>query len=165
MDDIDITLETEDGEGSTGTPEQKIKALREALRKSKADAAENLAGWQRSKADYLNLSRRVRDEESGRSVQHMAAVVAELAPVFDSIEASGHAAILKQLEQTLERLGVYRVRPESGERFDPAHHEAVQAIATDDVSKDNTIHSVLQSGYRLEDHLIRAARVSVYHQA
>lgn len=161
MDD-DVVLEAEDGEGSTGTAEQKLKQLRDKLKSSETEAGENLAGWQRSKADYVNLSKRMRDMEESLSRAGIIGVVGGLTDVFDSIEASGHAAILKQLDTALSRIGVQRVRPDSGTPFDPNVHEAVSTVATDKKSEDNTIHSVMQSGYAQGDMTIRPVRVTVY---
>lgn len=159
----DVILEAEDGEGSTGTPEQKLKQLRDKLRTVEAEAAENLAGWQRSKADYVNLQKRARDDVLQLSEVTKSKIIETLVPVFDSIEASGQETILKQLDSTLERLGVTRYRSEHGATFDPMSEEAVSTVATEDESQDNKIHSVLQSGYKSGDVIIRPARVTVQH--
>lgn len=163
MNDTDITLEVEDGEGSTGTPEQKLKALRDALHKSQAESADNLAGWQRTKADYVNLQKRSREDLALVSDGAVSKVLEELIPVFDSLEASAHETVLKQLDATLLKLGVVRTRPEAGSIFDPNIQEAVSTVATDDSSMDNTVHSVLQSGYVRGGIVIRPARITVYH--
>lgn len=161
--DIELEPEAEDGESGTGTAEQKLKLLRDKLKAAQAEANDNLAGWQRAKADYVNLQKRMRDMEESLSRAGIAAVVGGLTDIFDSIEAAGHPAVLKQLDSALQRLGVTRLRPEPGTAFDPGVHEAVQGVATEDESKDNVIHSVLQSGYSADGIIIRPARVSVYH--
>lgn len=159
----DVIIEDEDGEGSTATAQQLLKDLRVKLKKAEAEAGENLAGWQRSKADYVNLTKRMREMEESLSRAGVASVVAGLTDVFDSIEASGHPAILKQLDSALLRVGVTRIRPEQGAHFDPAVHEAVSTVATKEKSEDNTVHSVMQSGYAHDNMTIRPARVTVYH--
>lgn len=164
MQDVDdVTLEPEDGEGATSTAAEKLKALREKLKKAEADAAENLAGWQRSKADYVNLGRRMRELEDSFGKAGVVAVIRELLDVFDSIEASAHPTLIKQLDQSLVRLGVTRFRPEPGSVFTPESQEAVQRVETLDEAQDNTIHSVVQSGYAQDGTTIRPARVTVYH--
>jgi molecular chaperone GrpE len=164
MDDVDdVTVESEDGEGSTGTPEQRLKILREKLKKAQAEAGENLAGWQRSKADYVNLQKRSRDDLLLSADAAKARTLESFIPVFDSIEASAHEAVLKQLDSTLERLGVTRYRPDILSHFDPHTMEAVTTVATEDETQDNVVHSVLQSGYRSGDSIIRPARVTVYN--
>lgn len=163
MDMDDVILEEEDGEGSTATAAQLLKVLRDKLKKAEAEANDNLAGWQRSKADYVNLSKRMRELEESLTRAGIISVVSGLTDVFDSIEASAHPAILKQLDTALSRVGVQRLRPEPGTPFDPNVHEAVSTVATSEKSEDNTIHSVMQSGYAQADMTIRPARVTVYH--
>lgn len=157
----DILLEAEDGEGSTGTPEQKLKQLRDRLKRAEAEASENLAGWQRTKADYVNLQKRSRDDLALLSDAAVGKVLEELIPVFDSLEAAAHESVLKQLDTVLGKLGVERYRPKVHDPFDPQYAEAVSTVATSDSSLDNTIHSVLQSGYRRSGVALRAARVMV----
>ncbi|MEK7063793.1 MAG: nucleotide exchange factor GrpE [Patescibacteria group bacterium] len=165
-DDVDdVVLEDDDGGGHTGTPEQKLKTLRDKLRKAEHEAGENLAGWQRAKADYVNLQKRLRETESAVGQAGAAAALRELVPLFDSLEAGGQEVLLKQLDTTLLRLGATRYRPESGEVFDPVREEAMSVVAPEAKEEDNTIHSVLQSGYSIGTLIIRPARVTVYHQS
>lgn len=165
-DEDDITLEEESEDPSTDSgqaAEQKIKQLRDKLKKSQAENAENLAGWQRAKADYVNLQKRMREADSAVQRAGIGATLKELIPVFDSLEAGGQEAILKQLDSTLVRLNVTRHRPEPGDLFDPQREEAVAIVACTKKEEDNTIHSVMQSGYELSGTVIRPARVSVNH--
>lgn len=160
-DDVVIEESTEDGD--TGTAEQKLKKLRDALHKAQAEANDNLAGWQRTKADFVNLQKRSRDDFAAMQDAGIATTVETLIPLFDSVEASAHDAVLKQLDSTLQKLGVERYRPLAGDPFDPNLHEPVSTVATDDSSLDNTIHTALQSGYRRGAVLLRPARVTVNH--
>lgn len=159
----DIVLEESTEDGDTGTAEQKLKVLRDRAKKAEAEASENLAGWQRAKADYINLQKRSREDIEMLTSRAAGSVLEELVPVFDSLEASAHDAVVKQLDQALLKLGVIRLRPSVGDVFNPAQEEAVQGVATDDKTKDNTVHSVLQSGYVIGGSIIRPARVIVYH--
>lgn len=164
MDDTDdVVIEDSTEDGDTGTPEQKLKVLRDKLKRADTEAADNLAGWQRAKADYINLQKRSREDLELLSARAAGSIIEELIPVFDSLEASAHDAVVKQLDQALLKLGVTRLRPSVGETFDPAVHEAVQGVATDEKTKDNTIHSTLQSGYIIGGITSRPARVIVYH--
>jgi molecular chaperone GrpE len=65
----------------------------------------------------------------------------------------------RELNGVLARAGVEHYDP-SGERFDPAWHEALQT-RTDEGSEPGTVVEVLQKGYRLDGQVIRAARVVV----
>lgn len=174
-DSDDVTIEPEN-DGAQDTAEEKLKKLRTELREAKAEAAEYLAGWQRSKADYINLSRRVR-EEAERGTKNGAARMAEgLIAVFDSLEAaeksaagaeaavaSGIAQVISQLEAALREHDVARFTPTAGDLFDPERHEVVHTVATDSEKEDNTVSETLQSGYEIGGMLIRPARVAVKH--
>lgn len=169
-DDIVIEPLADDG-ASEGTPEQKLKKLRDALQKAQHEAAENLAGWQRSKADYINLERRMRESSAQFLRAGTTAVLGDLTQLGDSLEAAeksggsveGIRAVKKQFESILERHEITRFTPTAGEIFDPLRHEAVSTVATKNESEDNTIHTVMQSGFALQDTVVRPARVVVYH--
>jgi molecular chaperone GrpE len=166
IDDVVIEESTEDGD--EGTAEQKLKKLRDELKESKKVAGENLAGWQRAKADYVNLERRMRSygEELGQSA--VRSVVEAFIPAADSIEAAakadpGIAAVMRQVDEAFKKQGVMRYTPTEGNTFDPARHESVQILATGKAEEDNTVSECLQSGYELAGTIIRPARVSVKH--
>jgi len=178
MQDDDITIDTEIDEGGDEvTPEAKIKTLRDKLKKSQAENAENLAGWQRAKADYVNLQKRMREAESDAGKAGVGAVVRDIVGIFDSLEAAersaiqhgqmadGIVAVTKQLESILAKHGVIRFTPEVKSQFDPALHEPMQVVATNNKEEDNTLASVMQSGYTFHGITIRPARVSVFHFA
>jgi len=74
--------------------------------------------------------------------------------------ARGVALVFKELRATLERAGVESYDP-SGERFDPALHEAISTRPANDGGKPGTVLETLERGYRLEGQLLRPARVIV----
>jgi molecular chaperone GrpE len=65
----------------------------------------------------------------------------------------------KQALQVLSSHGLESLDP-LGERFDPTWHEAIATQPVDDQRPD-TVCQVVQKGYRLNDRLIRPARVIV----
>jgi molecular chaperone GrpE len=157
----DVTLEESTEDGDTGTAEQKLKVLRDKLKAAQNEAGENLAGWQRAKADYVNLMKRMRDADQELGRAGVAALAREVIAVFDSIEAAGLESVLKQLDTALQRHGVTRFTPAVGDQFDPTREEAVSTVATENKTEDNTIHEVLQSGYLMGTLTVRPARVVV----
>lgn len=128
---------------------------------------------QRERADSTNLRRR-HEEEITKLRSHLKAnVVRELLPVIDNFERAlkhvpkdlenndyiqGVQGVVKQFEQTLEKMGVKRIET-TGKEFDPRYHEAV-SMEDGDGSKE-VISEELQSGYRLGDDVIRHAMVRV----
>ncbi|MEK7531171.1 MAG: nucleotide exchange factor GrpE [Patescibacteria group bacterium] len=175
MSDDDIVVDTEAdlGDGET-TPEAKLKKLRTERDEARKHATEHLAGWQRAKADYINLERRMR--ESGGEVKRItiAALVLDILQAYDSLQlAMAHAAgtpsevgiraTLKQLDDALLAHGVKKIEPKKGDTFDPHTHEPMQTVATDSKEEDNTVDTTLQIGFSIDDMVIRPARVSIYH--
>jgi molecular chaperone GrpE len=142
--------------------EAKIAELTEALR--------------RERADVINVRRRHEEQTANLRNVIKANVVRDLLPVIDNFERAlkhvpddlkkneyvkGVQGIVKQFEQTLEEMGVNRIKT-VGEVFDPVLHEAVSMEegngATEVVSEE------LQSGYRFGDEIIRHAMVRVKMQ-
>jgi molecular chaperone GrpE len=95
----------------------------------------------------------------------------ELLGVKDSLEAAmttenasieslknGVDLTLKQLSSVFNRFHVMEVNP-VGERFDPHRHQAVGMVDSD--QEANTVVTVLQKGYLLNDRVLRPAMVMV----
>lgn len=63
------------------------------------------------------------------------------------------------MDAVLKRFNVIQFNPK-GEKFDPNWHEAVFVL--NDPSKDNnTIAEVMQSGWKIGDRVLRAAKVGI----
>lgn len=144
-------------ESGSGELEREVEKLREAL--------------MRTRADMDNMQKRAeREMEKARRYQHEA-IMRDLLPVIDGLEqglenaAEGDSAreglelTRKLLLKALEDHGLEVLNPE-GERFDPQWHEAMSMQPSED-AKPDTVLMVLQKGYRLDDRLLRAARVIV----
>jgi len=130
--------------------------------------------WMRARADLENLKKRAQ-REKGDAIRYGAEhVVRELLPVVDDLEravevareaksadqiAQGLALVLKAFTDALARHGVERV-PSAGEQFDPAHHEAVAHLESDE-HEPGVVMAEHRGGYRLHDRLVRAAMVTV----
>lgn len=166
----DITLDNETGiDDSVLTDEHQgdtIKKLKEKLKEAEAKTKENMDGWQRAQADFVNL--RKRDEEAkGEFLKFAnAGLMTELIPVLDSFtlaEAHPGADLLplhKQLIKILKSNGLEESNP-LGEKFDPNFHEAIGMIKTDKPDEDHKILEVLQKGYIMNGKSLRPAKVKV----
>lgn len=153
-----------------------LKRLREKLKVCEAERAAHLDGWQRANADLANYKREVR--ESGERNRERAAekILSDLVPVLDSFalarESKEWNAVSEQWRSGVERiheklLATLREHGLSsfgavGDSFDPERFEAVGMDGAKDASLDNTVSAVLQSGYMLNGHLIRPAKVKVF---
>lgn len=125
----------------------------------------------RTLADFDNYRKRSERERRDAVRYAASAPLGDLLEVVDNLEralAAGGSAddlklgvemTLRQLEDVLRRHGIEGV-PAAGQRFDPAHHEAVSRLVDPDVEAPTVVEE-LQRGYRLHDRLLRPARVVV----
>ena len=96
----------------------------------------------------------------------------ELLAVKDSLEAAmttgekasvdkimeGVELTLKQLSGVFEKNGISEINP-LGQKFDPNYHQAISMV--DGESEPNTVATVLQKGYLLNERVMRPALVMV----
>lgn len=179
MIDDDVTIESDDetleGEGASADKlSAKLKKLREDLAKANKEKQEYLEGWQRAKADYVNIRKRAEEERGSLIRSASLALLKELLPALDSFDqaissAETGGAWLEGIKNThvqflkvLEKEGVTILNP-LGEIFDPMQHEPVETVAVESPKEDNTVTKVHQKGYLLNGIVIRPARVAVAH--
>ena len=74
--------------------------------------------------------------------------------------ARGVALVYGELRAALKHAGVETYDP-TGERFDPAHHEALSTRPAGDGVEPGVVVETLEKGYRLDGQVLRAARVVV----
>jgi molecular chaperone GrpE len=173
----DVSFEEVDSDGdSISNPLDLIKKLKEKIKTLEKEKAEYLLGWQKDKADFINL--RKKDEEVKKGVIDVVKqnFIIELLPVLDSFEIAlknkeawekvdqnwrvGVEYIINQLKTILESNGLQRIYP-LGEKFDPNRDDAIENIDTDDKNKDNIVLEVVSTGYKIGDNIIRPAKVKV----
>jgi molecular chaperone GrpE len=128
---------------------------------------------QRAQADLVNYRNRAIQEleETKRTVQF--ALLSRFISVVDDLEramenlpeeaqnewSEGVALVLRNLEKILELEGVVQIES-LGKPFDPKEHEALLYEENTEI-EDGQIVSVIQQGYRLNERIIRPARVTV----
>ena len=108
-------------------------------------AIEGFAGELLNVRDSLDLARAVDLKESDSVVERM---------------TEGLDLTLRQMDSVFERFSIYEITPEVGDKMDPEAHQAMSLIETADVPP-NHIFQVVQKGYRLNERLLRPARVLV----
>lgn len=163
----------EASDAPAGDESSEAAGLTEALRRAEAEAAENWNKYLRAVAEMDNLRKRMaRDVDSARR-SGIEKLAAEILPVADSLEMAldsgagatvealleGKAATLRLLRSALERLDIEVLDP-LGEPFDPQLHEAM-SMQPAPAAEPGSVIAVLQKGYRLQDRLLRPARVVV----
>lgn len=134
--------------------------------------AERTLDLQRLQAEYVNYKRRVdRDRELVRA-QGEAAVLQSLLTVLDDIGRAdqhgelegGFKAVADALQQAVakHKLEAFGVK---GEAFDPSLHEAVFHAGESAEVDTTTVDSVLRTGYRHGERILRPATVGVVDPA
>ena len=134
----------------------------------KADEAHDK--YLRALAEADNARKRAERQAEMRYDDQRRQFLLRFLPVVDNLERAlqhadandglraGVEMTYREMLRALSDNGVQRDEP-LGETFDPARHEAVEAVKTD--APSGTILAVLQPGYRYGEQLIRPARVRV----
>lgn len=162
------TAPTDAAPESEPSPEEKLAAEIEALKKELADEKEK---YLRLDAEYYNYRTRSVKEKAEAYDNALANAVTEILSVVDNFERAmtvetadenykkGVEMIFKQYLGILDKLGVKEIEAE-GKEFDPNLHNAVSQIEDENLG-ENTVAAVLQKGYTIGKKVIRHAMVTV----
>jgi molecular chaperone GrpE len=160
--DEEIEMDQEDGA---------YQALKSDLEAAQAKAAENLDGWQRAQAEFMNYKNRVQRDQELIRASMKGDILRRVLPVLDDLEralanrpaqdawADGLQLIARKFQNILETEGLTRIAAE-GQPFDPNFHEAISHEPSAEVESGHVI-AVVQNGYTLGDRVIRPAMVRV----
>ncbi len=178
LDDFeDISVEPSTEDGDVLPTKDIVKKIREDLQKARADKEEYLTGWQRAKADYVNLQKEMNELRLSSAVITKERMMKGLLPALDSFDMAfankdawekvdanwrqGIEYIYSQLMTGLSDSSIERIN-EVGVLFDPTIHQAMETIITEDETQDHKIEKIIQVGYKMGDRVIRPARVNVF---
>lgn len=145
----------------------------EPLARAERERDEYLELARRAQADFENYRKRAAKEMATAGARAKAALVRELLPVVDNLEralasaregedgglAEGVRLVHSELVGALERTGVESFAPK-GEQFDPTVHEALSTRERDG-AEPGVVLEVVEKGYRLDETVLRPARVVV----
>ncbi|HUS20554.1 MAG TPA: nucleotide exchange factor GrpE [Aeromicrobium sp.] len=130
--------------------------------------AERTADLQRLQAEYVNYRKRVERDRALARTAGEASVLRSLLTVLDDIGRAekhgelegGFKAVADALHQAVKahRLEAFGA---PGEAFDPKLHEALFHAGESADAEVTTIDSVVRTGYRIDDVVIRHAQVGV----
>jgi molecular chaperone GrpE len=147
------------------------QSAEERIAELEAQLAEKQATLLYVKAESENIRRRALDDIDKARKFALEKFSGELLSVKDSLEAAlnvgtatlesykdGVELTMKQLSSVFEKFNLAEINP-VGEKFDPNKHQAISAIEAD--AEPNTVVSVLQKGYTLNDRVLRPALVMV----
>lgn len=165
-DDFELTPDDPEAEEKA---EGKVARLRKELEQCRTEKQENLDGWQRAKADYVNALKRFEEEKKVERQRGVVRAASALLPAFDALERAkehgdipeGFSGIVKQLENGFGSLELTSFG-QAGEEFDPALHEALGQDPSESADQEGTVSAVLEKGWKIGDTIIRPAKVRVY---
>jgi molecular chaperone GrpE len=151
-----------------GDPESDIAAVVKKLEDEKVELKD---AWMRARADIENVRKQAANDVSKAYKYAIEKFVEEMLPVKDSLESalgadnatpdalrSGVELTLKQLAAAFDKAQIKEVAP-VGAKFDPHQHQAMAMVDSDQAP--NTVVTVLQKGYRLNERVLRPALVAV----
>jgi molecular chaperone GrpE len=156
----------------TNQPQEDPKAPKDVLQ---LQIDELTADLQRTRADFENYRKRVDAEKAAAKEAGAMGAITRLLPVIDTIEravahtpeelkdskwAQGVAALVKNLEKSLDSMNLRRIEATPGATFDPELHEAIQ-FDEDAEGKTEIIEEELQAGYLYNGKPLRHAMVKV----
>ena len=144
----------------------------EQLQRERDEAVE---ARKRALADFRNFQRRAAENEQRALQKGATSIVRSLLPVLDHFDLAlsqdasqmnveqligGMQLVRDELHRALQSQDVQRIEPQVGEEFDPNNHEAMTRQPTSEY-EPNTVVQVMQSGYRMGQHVLRPAKVAV----
>lgn len=167
------------GEEKLPTEDETIKELQETIERLKKENEELIGGWKRTKADFLNYKKEMEEKLQNIISIANANLILDLLPVLDSLDLAlnsltdedrgknlgkGYYMIQAQLWGILKKYGLEVIDPKN-EKFDPRFHEAIATEKCEkkdcDKTDDNLILEILAKGYKLNNQLLRPAKVKV----
>lgn len=148
-----------------------MPSMEEMLQQSELKAKEHYDAWMYAKAEGENIRRRAQDDVSKAQKFAVERFSNEMLAVMDSLQAglsvqnttvenfkSGMELTLKQLTSVFEKFNITEINP-VGEKFDAHKHQAIGMVESE--QEANTVVSVMQKGYSLNDRVLRPAMVMV----
>ena len=153
-----------------------LDELSKAKQESEKKAEEYLDKLRHLQADMDNLQKITKRQVDTITKQASENLLQKLLPIIDALQQAGKIAhtnnslppeeiavglnmLQKQLTDILRGEGLEEI-PSKGRAFDPARHEAVNYIETDEVP-ENTVIEELRRGYTLNGTVIRPSLVVV----
>lgn len=142
--------------------------------KAVKEAATNLDGWQRERAEFANYKRRIDRERIELKQTITGDVIKKYLVVMDDLDlalknrptcgenavwAEGIELIVRKLQTIIDNEGIERIN-QNKVPFDPNLHEAISHEDNPEFASEEVIE-VVRQGYKLGDRILRPAMVRV----
>ena len=145
--------------------------LTDLLKKAESEVADLRDAYLRARAETDNVRKQAQADVARAHKYAVEKFAEDLLPVKDALEQtlaaenvapetlkSGAELTLKALQSAFGRAQVVEVNP-VGEKFDPHRHQAMQVVES--TQPHNTVVTVFQKGYLINDRTLRPALVAV----
>jgi len=173
----DVVFVPSDEDGSELSVKDVTKKLRDEIKILQKEKEEYLTGWQRAKADYINLQKDLEAVRLNVAILTKEKMTEKLLPVLDSFEMAfdnkehwekidkdwqdGITSIYQQFISGLANSGIEKI-DQAEILFDPNFHQSISVVETIDESKNHMVEKILQTGYKIGERVIRPAKVIIY---
>ena len=175
---FEVKEETEEKQ----SPQEVVEEIKEDIQEVSDDKTAKLQAelddinnkYLRLAADFDNYRKRQAQERESLLKYGASEVMTKLLVVLDTFERAkeslkdiedcnsvkeSYEVAFKQLMDVLTKAGLEKIEA-TGEQFDPNLHEAIAQTPTSE-HPDNTVVSTMQTGYKLQDRVLRPALVNV----
>ena len=149
---------------------EEVAEIESELDERREEVDELTSKLARVRADFSNYKQRakrkreeIRERASESLVERIAPVRNDLKRALDQEDGSdirpGVESTLEKFDEVLADEGVEPIEPEPGEAVDPARHQVMLRVDSD--QPDGTVHEVYEPGYEMGDRVISEAQVTV----
>ena len=167
--------EAEDSENSEESENSEAGEEKDPLEKAQDEIADLKDKWLRSVAEFENYRKRTLKERAELILNGGEKFITAILPILDDMERAiansektddpkvlreGMTLIYQKFMRTLEGQGVSKIETEDAD-FDTDVHEAVAMVPGMGDDKKGKVIDCLQQGYKLNDKVIRHAKVAV----
>ena len=167
--------EAEEKEEEVNSEETSEEEEKDPLEKAQEEIADLKDKWLRSVAEFENYRKRTLKERAELILNGGEKVITAILPIIDDMERAiengaktddpevlreGMSLIHQKFTKTLEAQGVSKIETENAD-FDTDVHEAVAMVPGMGDDKKGKVIDCLQQGYKLNDKVIRHAKVAV----
>lgn len=165
----DAEAQAEDANGGKTPAEEQLDPLTAAQN----DAEQWKDKYIRLVAEFENYKKRTLKEKSELILNGSEKTVAAILPILDDFERAtadktedpqaikeGYELIYKKFLKALETLGVHKIKTDNAD-FNVDYHEAIAMVPGMGDDKKGKVIDCVQTGYTLNDKVIRHAKVAV----
>ena len=172
---VDETAKEAEEKEDVNSEETSEEEEKDPLEKAQEEIADLKDKWLRSVAEFENYRKRTLKERAELILNGGEKVITAILPIIDDMERAiengaktddpevlreGMSLIHQKFIKTLEAQGVSKIETENAD-FDTDVHEAVAMVPGMGDDKKGKVIDCLQQGYKLNDKVIRHAKVAV----